>query len=80
MNSSSASKNRIVRFIKDTINGCHWELNLTYYPDGKIELWSGHLRKEDYHLTKESLKVVTPAQAESFYNKNARYIIEDYYE
>jgi hypothetical protein len=73
-------KKKIIRFYRDTIRSCFWETCVVYHPDGRIEIHSIHVRREDSHFLKEKIEWVSPARAEKYIAQNERYIIERYEE
>jgi hypothetical protein len=73
-------KKQIIRFQRDTIRSCFWEMCLVFHPDGGIELWSAHVRREDGECLKQKIEWLTPTQAEKYKAKNEGYIIERYEE
>jgi len=73
------NRKKVIRFQRDTIRSCHWEICMVFHTTGEIELHSMHLRKEDYHLIKEKNEWLTPKKAENYIEKNKQYIIETYY-
>jgi hypothetical protein len=65
------------RFIKDTIRSCKWEIIITEHPDGKIELWKGHI-DDCSTIIKEVNEVITKKKADKYKKDNEFYHIETY--
>lgn len=77
MTTKSNLKELRTRFIKDTIRNCQWEIIITEFPDGKIELWKQHT-DDCCTIIKEVKETLTKAKADKYKEENEYYLVEVY--
>lgn len=76
----------INRYVKDTIRGQRWEINIVENKDGTYRMDKCHVRKnavrkdDSAAFIEENSKDITKAQAEAYMEKNKEYFIERYKE